>query len=510
MTVSAPDSDGGAIGELVRRLRSTTAAKSLETWTTETLGEFMWSKQIEIGRAVVEHSHVAVKAAHGPGKSHMASRLAAWWLETHPVGSAMVVTTAPSTAQVGAILWRYIRQAHYRGGLGGYITGSNEWKTDYGELIGFGRKPPDHEIENTFQGIHAQYLLIILDEACGLPREMWDAAESLATGADNRILAIGNPDNPRSPFRDCFRPDSGWHQISISAFDTPAFTGEQVPDDVLAQLTSPAWVEARRKYWGEDSPLWASKVLAEFPDIDSDPNILVPLYLSIEATRRDAPDGLPMDWGYVALTERFGRPVFGLDVARFGDDHCVLFGRWGPAAKVIWRSSDRIETTELAGRVTRFARDLAPTMVYVDETGVGGGVVDMLRANGVPVHGVNGGGRPRHRDEFVDLRAELYWSVRKRFIPEGDKDAEMILEPPRDDNGVDELLGDLTEVKWGVTQKGLIVMQSKRGAERDVDVFGSKRPMTDSPDYLDALALTEMQTSGARIVGVGGATKSRS
>jgi hypothetical protein len=61
---------------------------------------------------VVRNRYSAIKASHDVSKSHTVSRLACWWIDVHPPGEAFVVTTAPTTAQVEAILWRYIGAAH--------------------------------------------------------------------------------------------------------------------------------------------------------------------------------------------------------------------------------------------------------------------------------------------------------------------------------------------------------------------------------------------------------------
>ena len=97
-------------------------------WVRDKLGEFMWSKQREIAGALVKHRYVAVKSCHDSGKSQSASRIVAWWLETHQDPSA--TTTAPTTKkQVHAILWRYLGQAHRKGGLPGQSpsTTSGTW-----------------------------------------------------------------------------------------------------------------------------------------------------------------------------------------------------------------------------------------------------------------------------------------------------------------------------------------------------------------------------------------------
>jgi ribosomal silencing factor RsfS len=211
------------------------------TWVHEVLGEETWSGQDEILEALNDHSKVAVRSAHSIGKSHIASRAVAYWVDVHDVDEVFVVTTAPSAPQVKAILWRYIKSAKRKGDLPGYITESEipEWKVD-GRLVGWGRKPQAltnlEEAKSAFQGIHAKYVLVVIDEAGGVPKWLYDAIQTLVTSPTNRVLAIGNPDDPASHFEVINRPDSGWHVIQISAYDTPAFTGEEVSDDLAEVL----------------------------------------------------------------------------------------------------------------------------------------------------------------------------------------------------------------------------------------------------------------------------------
>ena len=89
--------------------------------------------------------------------------------------------------------------------------------------------------------------------------------DALATNIDARVVAVGNPDDPASHFATICKPGSGWHVETISAFDTPAYTGEKVPEELLPLLVSPEWVEERKLRWGVTSPIYQSKVLGEFP-----------------------------------------------------------------------------------------------------------------------------------------------------------------------------------------------------------------------------------------------------
>ena len=228
-------------------------------------GDTLWSKQRQIAEAVRDYRHVAVPSCHDSGKSFIAARIAAWWLASRPIGEAFVVTTAPTLTQVRAILWREIARAHRAGRLPGRLN-QTEWYMPAGEkeeLVAYGRKPSDWD-EDAFQGIHARYVLAILDEAGGVPRSLYTAVETITTSEECRVLAIGNPDHPGTQFaRVCSSPD--WEVIPIDGLETPNFTDEPVPDALRGLLLSRVWVEERRRDWGEDDPQFIAKVRGQFP-----------------------------------------------------------------------------------------------------------------------------------------------------------------------------------------------------------------------------------------------------
>lgn len=240
-------------------------------WVRDVLGEHLWSKQREVAESVRDNRHTAVRSAHDTGKSFIASRMAAWWLSTRPPGEAFVVTSAPSFAQVRAILWREINRAHKKGSLRG-DTNQTEWWID-GEIVAYGRKPADYD-DSAFQGIHARYVLVILDEAGGIPEALWTGAETITTNEHSRILAIGNPDTPLSQFkRVCDQPL--WNVIHINGLESPNFTTEfedegiplEISEPLRDVLLSPTWVEERTQEWGIESNLYQSKVLGNFPEV---------------------------------------------------------------------------------------------------------------------------------------------------------------------------------------------------------------------------------------------------
>lgn len=427
-------------------------------WANKKLGLFLWSKQREIAQSVKDNPRTAVKSCHDAGKSFIASVIAAWWIDTHPPGTAIVISSAPTYKQVHAILWEEIRSRHKRGNLPGRVLQSDEWKLDDGTLVGQGRKPADTD-EDGFQGIHRRYVLAILDEACGIPDSLWTGVEAITTNADCRILAIGNPTDPATEFGTVCKPGSGWSTIQISAFDTPNFTDELVPEDLKPMLLDPAWVEDKKRRYGEDSAWYTARVLGEFPEVGDDALISPKL---IEAAQQRALDAV-------------GEHRLAVDVARFGSDETIVLHTAGPVARVIGSYSKQA-TTATTGKVIAHARELeALEEIRVDGVGVGGGVVDQLAENPEvtsqwAVLDMQAGMAALDNRRFVNARAEWYWGLREIF-----QDGDIDIDPTDDD-----MAAQLGSIKYKHNSRGLLQIESKDDMK--------KRGLP-SPDRADALML---------------------
>lgn len=447
------------------------------------LGEHLWSKQRAIAESVVHNRRTAVRSCHNAGKSFLASRIAAWWIAVHPPGEAFVASTAPSYPQVHAILWEEIRKAARKSdAVPGRVLQSDEWKLDDGVIVGWGRKPADTD-EHGFQGIHRRYVLVILDEACGIPTQLWTAVEAITTNADCRILAIGNPDDPNTEFASVCKPGSGWNVIQINGLDTPNFTPdavagfpqlaelygqlgiepttEAVPEGLRPLMLDPEWVVDKIKRWGAASPRFTSKVLGSFPDIGNDTLISPSL---IEAAQQRA-------------LEPAGRGILGVDVARYGMDRTVIYLRRGGVIRLHGEYSKQA-TTETTGRVIAAKTETGADEIRVDGVGVGGGVVDQLTEQGHGVLDMQAGGKARDPERFANARAEWAWAMRER-LEEGDLDL---------DPGDDELAAQLGSFKFRYDSRGRIVIESKDEMR--------KRGLP-SPDRADAAILTAVKPAGA-------------
>lgn len=422
-------------------------------WARDKAGLDLWSKQRDIANSVVANRRTAVKSGHGIGKTLTAAVLAAWWNDVHPIGESIVVSTAPSHKQVHIALWAEIAKIHHAAGLPGTILQNDEWKAADGTVVAMGRKPADHD-EQGFQGIHRRYVLVILDEAGGIPKSLWTGAEAITTNADARILAIGNPDDPNTDFGKVCKPGSGWSVLGMSVLDSPNFTGEQVPAGLAPMLPTPEWVEHARVSQGEESPWFVSRVLGEFPELGSD-SLISPRLIAAAQERELDPTGLQ---------------ALGVDVARFGSDRTVVGHRQGPVYRRVG-SYARQATTETTGRVIAHSRDLDGDFeIRVDGVGVGGGVVDQLAEAGWPVVDMQAGSAAADPERFANARAEWFWGLRERF-EQGDID----LDPDDDD-----LAAQLGAIKFKYTSRGQVQIESKDDMR--------KRGMP-SPDDADTLML---------------------
>lgn len=379
-------------------------------WALERANIHLWSKQREIIESVRDHSQTAVHSCHAIGKSFVAATTVAWWLDVHPVGEAFVVTTAPTDKQVKAVLWREINRLHTRAGLAGR-TNLSEWYIGK-ELVAFGRKPADQD-PTAFQGIHARFVLLVLDEACGIPKDLWDAGSSIVSNEHSRTLAIGNPDDPFGEFAANCRKSSGWNIIHVGYKHTPNFTGEPVSEIVRDSLISQRWVEDRQKKWGKGSAIYTSKCEGQFPLEGTSGTI--PYAWAIACRSLELPPG------EADVVEA------GIDVGA-GGDRTVIRERRGmrAAREEVFVDADPMRSV---GRLVEKINEWGVTRVKVDCIGIGWALAGRLAElsslhnvvgaqRGETTHSaevvkVNFGAKPTEGKEkrFLNKRAEVYWEV---------------------------------------------------------------------------------------------------
>jgi hypothetical protein len=460
------------ISDLRLRSRKQEYLNDPALWAKEVLGKHMWSKQQEIAKSVVHNSHTAVVSCNGAGKSGLAGMLGVWWIATHDPYDVALICSAPTYVQIARVLFREIQDnfklAEKHGHkLPGYITQGQEWKLDDGTVIAFGRRPADKDIVSAFQGIHRRYVMVILDEAGGIPEDLYTATEAVTNTEGARVLAIGNPDNRGTPFHKIFRDDPTWHKIKISAFDTPNFTAEKdsVPPELLPLLIQPTWVEKQKISWGEDSARYRSKILAEFPD-EADNTFF---------SQSNIDKGIDTD----IQEDMTVKAVLGVDVARFGEDDSVAYINRGGRLRRL-ETWSKATATETANRIHRMAIDNAVSEVRIDAAGLGGPVVDLVAAlsdGKYLVISMYGSAASPDKTRWHNARAANYDALK-----EGLSAGKIDLDP---DDKV--LLEEILMISYKFTPKGAILIESKD----DMRSRGVK-----SPDSLDAAVYACADLSG--------------
>ncbi len=430
-------------------------------WARERGGTRLWSEQRRILESLRDNEQTAVHSCNSAGKSHTAATAVEWWIDSHPPGQAMAVTTAPTGAQVKGILWKYVNATHEAQGLPGRVN-QTEWHIG-NQLVALGRKPADYRTAG-FSGYHAPYLLLVIDEGSGVGVNIWDSLSTLTAGGHCRKLAIGNPDLSTGAFHDvCTRPDSGWNVIHIGRWHMPSHTGEDVGEEAARVLMSQEWADDRKRVWGEDSALYQSKVLGLFPKQGS-PFAVVP-HDAVTACR------------VLDMFERHSDVVeAGVDLGA-GRDRTVVRERRGMRAgrMVEFRSSDPMAT---AGQIVLTLREWGVQRVKVDSIGIGwtmyGLLRERLREDGVEVVPVNFGEGPTapNKDRFLNLRAEVWWTVGREYS----------LNRMWDLGAVDDdTIAELTAPDYAILDsKGKVKVEPKDDVRKRLGM---------SPDQADALLL---------------------
>lgn len=417
-----------------------------------------WSKQRQILEAVRDHPRTAVRSGHGTGKTAVAAGAALWFLDTFE--RARVITTALTWGQVERQLWREIHGGYRRSR--GLIRGSlfqTKLELEDGSLaVGLSTDRPER-----FHGEHAENLLLVVDEASGVDEQIFEAATGYLTAEHARLLLLGNPTQLAGTFYRAFHDDAEmWETIRISVIDSPAFTGEHVPPEVLRALPTREWVDGMRALYGEESPVYQVRVLGDFPRTAD--NTVCSLGDFEQAQRNDLDAAKPC--------------VVSVDVARYGSDETVIGVRRGDRFRVEETYVGK-PTTETAGRVAAIARRLyhelhEPVTVVVDDVGVGGGVTDQLRAvfaetlHHAHVAAFNGGEQPYRAEDYPNRRSET-WFALADWLPDLDLD-------PADR----KLLADVVAPRYGFDLRGRRVVEPK-------DV--TKKRLGRSPDRGDCLVM---------------------
>jgi hypothetical protein len=316
------------------------------------------------------------------------------------------------------------------------------------------------QIGNALAGVHADYVMWLLDETGDYPESIMPVCEGIFNGSpiEAHIVQAGNPTRLDGPlYRACTVARDIWHVVTITAD----------PDDPdRTPRVSVATAMEQIKQYGRDHPYVMVRILGQFPP--SSFNALI----GPEEVRQ-AQQRFYKDLGNTAR-------IMGVDVARYGDDSSTVARRQGLQ---LWPfiTHRNINSVQGASIVNREWQSWGADACFVDDTGgFGAGWIDQLHVlNRSPI-GVGYAREAHDKTKFYNKRAEMYfdaveWIKKGGALPANDK-----------------LLAALTQTTY-TFKGGRFLLEPKE------DV---KARLGYSPDEADAFVMTfaePVQPSAARM-----------
>lgn len=366
--------------------------------------------QIEFLMAAVGNNRISATASKGVGKTASLSWLCWWFLVCFPKPNIAAVSTSIDNLRDG--LWKEmsvwagkseIISKHF------VITATKIYEKDHQldwwmSARGYSKAADANQQADALAGLHAEYMMFIIDEAGTVPDAVGAAAEAaIGTEGGKKLFVIaGNTNRREGPLWRANSSEAGmWRNIVINGDpDSPT----------RSSRISRQWALDQIKTYGRDSAFVKVNVFGEFPQTSLDA-LLGESDVSGAINRR-------LDEALVAGSQK----RIGVDVARFGDDRTVIIQRQGPlvSAPLIKRE---LRSNEVADIVFGLAQEWGADQIFVDDTGgYGSGVVDFLIQYGMNPIPVNFSSKPLN-SVYFNRRAEMWflmaeWVKRVGVLPE--------------------------------------------------------------------------------------------
>ncbi len=374
---------------------------------------------------------------------------------------AKVPATAPTSHQLEDVLWSEIAKWHRRlsgryptlGAQFEWSAGAFRMRSAPNESFSVARTSRPERPE-ALQGFHSEHILFLIDEASGVSDNVFEVAEGALSTDGAFVVMAANPTRQSGYFFDSHhKMRASWAALHWNGEDSP-----MVSRDYIANMA---------KKYGRQSSVFKVRVLGEFVGASDG---VISLELCEAARVRDVAVNVtaPVIWG--------------VDVARFGDDSSALAKRkgnhqLGPVRE--WWGKDTMQTSGIVkAEWDKTPAEDRPIAINIDVIGIGSGVVDRLKELGLPAIGINvaeseavNAGDDR---KFNRLRDELWWRGREWLEAKDCKFA--------DD---DETIAELTTPTYSILSNGLIQVERKD----DMKKRGVK-----SPNRADAWLLTLADT----------------
>lgn len=315
----------------------------------------------------------AVASGHGVGKSALVAWLIKWGIDTKPHANGVV--TANTETQLKTKTWVSLGRWHHMSITKDIfkLTATSYYHPEYERTWRLDMVPWSERNTEAFAGLHNQgrRILIIFDEASAIPDVIWETSEGALTDKDTQILwcVYGNPTRNTGRFKDCFgggQFNEFWHTTQVDS-RTVSFTNKEQID---------RWIKA----YGEDSDFVRIRVYGLFPRVGE-----------MEFFNADDVQAAAQREAISGLSDPL---ALGVDVARYGKNSSVIYPRKGRDARTYERQRFQgLSTVQLADKVFESNFRFHADGIMVDGGGVGGGVVDQIRAKALHCFEVQFGGK---------------------------------------------------------------------------------------------------------------------
>lgn len=269
--------------------------KNPEQFFSTVLGIKLPPHQKKILRDCLKHNRISINTSNSVGKSFLIGAIAFFYFITNvsdePDNSTVIIITSVVFSQVRRSIFANIK--HFAKRADKYV------KENFGEEYSF--LPKDfsespntveywyNELSyimgistdnaNAISGIHARNLLILFDEAQGLTESVFSGFRGVLQSGLARLILLGNPTLPNGPtgeFYNAMQPESNYHRITISAFDTPNFveTGITLESMLLPDSDPNNWRNKLDKYCNtnykeavrnDEVGMWENAVIESLP-----------------------------------------------------------------------------------------------------------------------------------------------------------------------------------------------------------------------------------------------------
>lgn len=416
---------------------------------------------------LAESNRVAIKSGQGVGKTGIEAVALLWFLTCfyYP----RVVATAPTKNQLHDVLWSEVSKWRDKSPL---LSDMLRWTKTYVYMAGYEKRwfavaRTAAKPEN-MQGFHEDNMLFIVDEASGVADSIMESILGTLSGDNNKLLMCGNPTRTSGTFFDAFHHDRGTYKLHTVSSRNSSRTNKEN-------------IEALDRKYGRDSNVVRVRVDGEFPTQEDD--VFIPLswlegsiQTELSAATAKAFGEYQDDNGNKAAVDVSGvyEISIGADIARYGDDRTCIAYRVNESVRMFKKVNGQ-DTTWTASNIAALYRDLKQRFkfagkiaVKVDDGGVGGGVVDQLRAfqrtepaayADMAIIPVNFGQAIKHR-HYYDSTTYMMGVVRDLIAPfdeNGNPHSPEIVLPNDDD-----LIGQLSVRKYAFTTNGKQKVESKK------------------------------------------------